>query len=392
MGYLQNNLNTQLTGVAVPDLGNVSTNLLRINDVDPNFELLNDGTSMLYRLLSMLGADTPANQPQYQFFNDDQYQVTTHANGAIDAVTTALVVDDAIGIVNAVLENPATGELMLITAVNDTTWTIVRGYQGTTAGLIADGADLALIGATLPDNGDPNGGIVQLPNLVDNYCSFISQTVNSSDLQEVTNMLNGTAQLGGEFSKITLSVMRQMDRALRVSKGYLDINFNGTGKAAYFTKGLNEYITENATLPNVGLDWWTFNDQFNDAFFPTSSSMRKTMLVSQTLFDRITAVAWERWTANPDFEEAIGATTKTINLTSGNTIDIVLDKHGFSGTGVQGYLLDMPYVKLKEMQGFGLQWREVPKGTNHGSSHEVFGSYSVKLQLPELHRTITLGA
>jgi len=391
MAYQDNSLNTQLTGINVPGLGTAGSDLLRINDVDPNFAFLNDGTALLYRTLALLGSDTAADQPQYWFFNDDQYAVTTTADGALSDSDVTLTVIDSIGIVGTAVGNPATGEIMLITAVpTSTTWTVTRGYQGTPAAIIADGAEIALMGSVLEEFGAVKGGIVQLPNKVDNYVSFFSNSVNSSDLEEVTKMLNGVGQVGGEFNKMTLFQMRQMDRALRLSKGYLDTNFSGNGKAAYYTKGLNEYITTDAELPATGLDWFDFNEQFNDAFLPTNSSPTKTLLCSQKMFSAISAVSWNRWTANPKFEKSLGATIGQVVLDGGGVIDIMLDKHGFTSTGTQGYLLDLPYVKLKEMNGFGLQWRETTLPTEHGVTHEVFSSTSMKLQLPELHRTVSL--
>jgi len=390
MSYLDNSLSTRLSGIAVPGLGTAGSDLLRINDVDPNFEFLNDGTALLYRTLAMLGTEEGADQPQYWFFNDDQYAVTTTATAAYNDSVTSIVVADAIGVVGTAVGNPATGEIMLVTAVSGTTWTVTRGYQGTTAAAIADGADIALMGSTLEEFGTPKGGIVQLPNKVDNYCSFVSNTVNSSDLQEVTNMLNGVGQVGGEFNKMTLWTMRQMDRALRLSKGYLDSNFNGTGKAAYYTKGLDQYITTDAEIPSTGATWYDFNEQFNDAFLPTNSSPTKTLLCSQKMFSAINEVAWGRWTANPAFEKSLGATIGQIVLDGGGVIDVMLDKHGFTNTGTQGYLMDMPYIKMKPMKGFDLQWRETTLANEHGITHEVFGSFSAKLQLESLHRTVSL--
>ena len=212
-----------------------------------------------------------------------------------------------------------------------------------------------------------------MPNKVDNYISFFSNSVNSTDLQEVTDMLNGVGQTGGEFNKMTLFQMRQMDRALRLSTGYLDTNFNGTGKAAYYTKGLDEYITTDAELPAVGLDWFDFNDQFNDAFLPTNSSPTKTLLCSQKMFSAISAVAWNRWTANPKFESSLGAVMGQIVLDGGGVINLMLDKHGFTPTGTQGYLLDLNCVQMKSMKGFDLQWRETTLANEHGVTHEVFG-------------------
>ena len=391
MAYLSNVLNTQLTGIAVPD-GSVGNDLLRINDVDPMFTMLNDGSALFYRLLTMYGSEEAASQPQYHFFNDDIYASETNINNGAgySASDTSIVVDDAIGVANAHAAIRRTGEIIRITSASTTTWTVVRGVEGSTAAAILDNDEVVLLGGVLPERGAANGGIVQLPTKVQNYVSFFSQSVSSSSLQEATEMLNGVGQMQGEFQKMTLWLMRQMDKALRYSKKDVNTDFAGSGKAAYFTAGLEEYVTTNTELTVDGLTWYDFNTAFNAAFLPTNSSPTKTLICSQTAFSAINKVAYDRWTANPAFEATLGATMGQIVLDGGGVIDVVLDKYGFGTQGKQGYLLDLPYVKTKEMANHGLQWRDITLPTDHGSKSEVYGSTSLKLQLPSLHRTITL--
>jgi hypothetical protein len=392
MAYLQNNLTTRTTGITVPNLGTVGNDLLRINDVDPTFVMLNDGTAMFHKLLSMWGADAPATQPQYHFFNDDIYAIKTTLNDADGMVAgdTSMVVDDAIGVAGTVIAIPKTGELCLITAVSGSTWTITRGYQGTTAAAIADGDEIVLLGGVLEEYGSAKGGIVQFPTSVDNYVSFFSQSVNASNLQEVTDMLNGVGKTSGEFAKTTLWLTRQIDMMLRYSKGAIDTNFNGTGKTAYFTKGFEQYVTTNVEIPSVGLTWEALNTLFNPTFLPTSSSPTKTLMVSQTLFDIFCKVSQDRWTANPAYETTLGATIGQVALSSGGIIDIVLDRYGFTTQGKQGYLLDIPYIKTKGMEGHEMKWREITLNNEHGRKFEVYGSSSLKVQLPSLHRTVSI--
>ncbi len=389
MSYLPNNLTTQFTGIAVPGLGTAGSDLLRINELDPNFAYLNDGTALLYRIMTMFNKDTPSMQPQYWFFNDDQLLVKTTAAEAISDVVLDFDLADAIAVVGVVIININTDEIMLVTAVSGVNVTVTRAYQGTTAAAITLGDEIALLGSTLEEFGAVKGGITNIPSKVDNYISMFSQSVNSSDLQEVTDMLNGVGQIGGEFNKMTTWLMRQMDYALRHSRGYLDTNFNGTGKTAYYTKGLDQYLTTTANIPASGGTWYDFNAAFNDAFLPTNSSPQKTLVTSQTGFSTLNAVAFDRWTANPAFESAIGAVMGQINLDGGGVVDVVLDKHGFMTNGTQAYLLDMPYVKVKPMAGFELNWRETTLANEHGRTHEIFGSTSMKVQLPDLHRKVT---
>lgn len=389
MAYLPNSMNTQFTGIAVPALGTAGNDLLRINEVDPDFNFLNDGSALLYRMLTMYRKDTPSTQPQYWFFEDDQYAVKTTVNGQVAADGTSVVLDDAIAIAGSVLFFPATNDYALVTAVSSATCTVERDYMGATGAIIADGAEVVLLGSTLEEGGTAKGGISQLPTKVDNYISFFSQSVNSTDVQEVTNMLNGVGQVNGEFAKQTLHVMRQADFALRHSKGLLDADFASTSKPAYYTKGLEQYITTNAELPATGMTWYDLNAQLNDAFLPTNSSPAKTLILSQSAYSKLNKVAWDRWTANPAFESTLGATMAQIALDGGGIVDVVLDKHGFTNSGKQGYLLDMAYVSVKPLQNFEMNWRDITLPTDHGVKHEVFGSTSMCVKLPALHRTIT---
>ena len=387
--YLDNSLNTQFTGIAVPGLGTAGSDLLRINEVDPNFKYLNDGTALLYRMLTMWSTDEASDQPQYWFFNDDQFLVKTSAASAVSAVATTFDLTDYIAVIGTPILNANTNEIMLVTGVAGATVTVTRGYQGTTADVITLADEIVLLGSTLEEFGSIKGGITNIPNKVDNYISFFSQSVNSSDLQEVTDMLNGVGKIGGEFNKMTLWLMRQIDYALRHSRGYLDTNFNGTGKTAYYTKGLEEYITTTANITPTGSSWKDWNTAFNDAFLPTNSAPQKLMPCSQSAFTTFNNVAWDRWTANPQFEAVLGAKMGQIELDGGGTIDVVLDKHGFTSAGTQAYLLDMPCISVKPMTGFELNWRETTLANEHGVTHEIFGSSSMKVQLPELHRKLT---
>jgi hypothetical protein len=386
MAYLPNSLTSQLTGIAVPAIGTVGSDLLRINEVDPMFTNLNNGSALLYRMLSMYRKDTPATQPQYWFFEDDQYAVKTTLSSAYTDGGGTVALTDAIAVAGTVLFFPAYNTAALVTAVSGGNCTITEDHMGTTTTSMAAGTEVVMLGATLAEGGTANGGIVRLPTKIDNMVSFFSQSVTSTDLQEVTDMLNGVGQINGEFANMTLLCMRQMDLALRYSKGGIGTK---DSKTAYYTKGLEQYVTTDAEIP-ADPTWKDFNTLFNDAFLPTNSSPTKTLICSQACYSRINDMCFDRWTANPAFESTIGATMGQVALDGGGVIDVVLDKHGFTTAGKQGYLLDMPYVSVKPFTNFELNWRDITQTDDHLVKHEIFGSTSLKVQLASLHRTISL--
>ena len=373
---------TQTSGVAVSTGAYNQTDLLRIPDVDPMFHMLNDGSALFYRLLSMLAKEEPASQPRFEFFEDDKYSVRSTVNGAVAIDGTTVVLNDALAAVNTVLYLPATEEAILVTADGGSgSYTVSRGHQGTTAAAIADAAEVILIGASLPEGADANGGIAILPTKDYNFTSFFSQGCNATDVQQLTDMLNGTAQLDNEFRKQTLFLMEQIDQHIRWSSRNSAAHANGQ---LYYTGGFNNRVTTNDISLTGALTWEILNTQFNPVFMPTNSSPTKTLICGQTLFSAINAISWGHFTdfGTPQFQSTIGAVVGQILLDGGGIIDIVLDKHGFrSGTSEagKGFLIDMNNIALKPFEGFDMVWRDVTQPQSHTEQYELFSSAGLKI-------------
>jgi hypothetical protein len=385
--------NTQTSGIAVSTGAYDQVDLLRIPDVDPMFHMLNDGSALFYRMLSMLAKDEAATQPRFEFFEDDKYPVrttvasVTSGGGPADTELEA-VLTDGLATVNSVIYNKTNGEALLVTAVTGgTTITADRGHQGTTKGTVAADDELILIGAALPEGADANGGIAILPTKDYSFVSFFSQGCNATDVQEITDMLNQTGQLPREISKQTLFLMEQMDQHIRWSSRFSESHTDGQ---LYYTGGFNDRVTTNDITKADAMDWKWFNTTFNPVFEHTTSSPTKTLLCGQKLFSAITEISWDHFTLNgtPTFQTSLGATVQQIALDGGGIIDVVLDKYGFkSGTSEtgQGFLIDMNSIALKPFKGFDLTWREVTQPQSHTKKLELFGSTGLKVWNEEVH-------
>ncbi len=397
MAIINANFTTQTSGIAVPVPGTVGNDLLRVNDVNPDFYMLNSEDSVLYRILSLLAREADAMQPQFWYFEDDLNAVTTTINGAeANPAEATLVVDDALLVVGQVVHVARTGENMLVVSANSaTSFEFERGYQGTTAAAILDEDLIVILPAVLEDGGAPKNGIASLPTKKDQFVSFASQSISSTQLQEATNMLNGAGQLSAQYAKQTLDLMRKMNALIRHSKKSLDASFAAgvTTAAAYHTDGLEQLITTDAELSINGLDWAELNEVFNAAFVPTSSSMEKMLILSQYGYSKINNIVWNHYTTNgtPVFNKTLGALMTTVQLDGGGILNVVCDKHSFypNNVGKQGYLLDMPNIGMKKMTGFDLAWREVPKDEYRVEKHELSDSIALMLKHPSLHRTIS---
>lgn len=396
MALINANFTTQTAGIAVPVPGTVGSDLLRVNDVNPDFNMLNSQDSVLYRLLTLLAREEDATQPQFWYFEDDLNAVTDTVNGEVAADGTTLIMDNQLLVKGQVVFNPRTNDAALVTvATSAPSYTVERDYQGTTGEIWLDGDLIALLPAVLEDGGAPKDGIANLPTKIDQMVSFASQSIKSTDLQEVTDMLNGAGQLSAQYAKQTTDLMRKMNLLIRHSKQSLDTSFAGglTSAAAYHTDGLEQLITTNSELPASGLDWESFNHAFNPAYTATSSSVEKTLILSQYAYSKVNKVVWDHYVegGTPTFMNTLGALMSTIQLDGGGIAHVICDKHSFypNNLGKQGYLLDMANVGMKKMSGFDLAWREVPKDEYRSEKHELSDSIAVLLKHASLHRTIT---
>ena len=396
MAIINANFTTQSTGIAVPVPGTVGNDLLRVNDVNPDFNMLNSEDSVLYRLLALMAREEDATQPQFWYFEDDLNAVTDTVNGALIDSATTLVMDNSLLAKGQVVFNPTTNEAMLVTtATSAPSYTVERGYMGTTAGAVADGALLAILPAVLEDGGAPKDWIGNLPTKKDQFVSFVSQAIKSTDLQEATQMLNSAGQLSAQYAKCTTDLMRKMNLLIRHSKKSLDAGFAGgvTTNAAYHMDGLEQLITTNTELPITGLDWAGLNTAFNAAFVPTSSSMEKMLVLSQYAYSKINNLVWGHFVdgGTPTFQKTFGALMSSVQLDGGGILHLVADKHSFypNNLGKQGYMLDMANVGMKKMSSFDLSWREVPKDEYRTEKHELSDSIALMLKHASLHRTLT---
>lgn len=105
-----------------------------------------NGSCPLFGMTSMTGR-SKAKQSTHGYFSKTLVFSRVVANGAILAAATALVVDDASGIVvGHVLHNPVTGENVRVEAIAGLTLTIKRGFGRIAAGNIADNQVLVVVG------------------------------------------------------------------------------------------------------------------------------------------------------------------------------------------------------------------------------------------------------
>lgn len=374
-----------------------AADLLRIPNIDPMFHYRNKG-NMFYKLLELIGATETVDQVKHTFFRDDRFAtaVTASADYA-DSATTIVLNESGIAIPRMTLSNVATGENIYVSAVSGASLTVVRGHQGTTAAAISEDDVFSVLGAELPEGADAGSGVGKIAESDYALVSFFSETLAQTDVQKVANMLNQTGQIAGNVEQYQEKIMTQIDNALRRSARDIDTT-TVSGSRLYSTGGFENTVTTNDITLTGTLTWKTLNTALKPLFDYTESSNQKYLLCGGTLFDQITNVSWDHFTAGnstPTFLETLGATTAQIRTTSGGVLTLVRDVKGFDdiGLGGRGYIIDPAWIKKLTLEGFGaMNWRDVSRKEGHKETMEMFGSFGLKIVDEAMHGIINWSA
>lgn len=134
-------------------------------------------------LLNLLGFSNPVTQTTHQWFEDEMFAYESTVDGAVAVDATSITVADAepfrAGHVVKVGE-----ELLLVTAINDNTLTVTRGYASTQATAIDSGAKIEVLFVEGQEGADARNG---------RYKKRVKRS-NLTQIFDDTILVSGTAQ------------------------------------------------------------------------------------------------------------------------------------------------------------------------------------------------------
>jgi Family of unknown function (DUF5309) len=166
-------------------------------------------------LLNLLGFSDPVTQVEHTWFEDQMFADESTVNGAKTDTDTSIVVDDAEPFrANQVVKIGE--ELLLVTAVNPTTktLTVVRGYAGTTATAIADGAKIEVMFVEGQEGADAREARFKPRKRVSNYTQIFDETVSISRTAAVVSQYGIDDLYEYEKQKKQLELALQLEKAL----------------------------------------------------------------------------------------------------------------------------------------------------------------------------------
>jgi hypothetical protein len=212
-------------------------------------------------LINLIGFGQPVTQTTHQWFEDEMFAVQSTVNGAKLASDTAIVVADAEPFrANQVVK--IGDELLLVTAVNagTKTLTVTRGYAGTTAAAIADGASVDVMFVEGTEGADARAARYKARVAKSNYTQIFDDTV------EVTGTAESVTQYGITDLYQNEKVKKQLELALQLENAAINGVAYQNGNVRQM-KGIRNWIASNVTdASNNALTADMINDSLQDIF------------------------------------------------------------------------------------------------------------------------------
>lgn len=198
-------------------------------------------------LLSLLGFSNPVTQVEHTWFEDEMFGDESVVAGAKLVSDTAVVVADAepfrAGHVIKIGE-----ELLLVSAVNASTKTLTvsRGYAGTTAAAIADGAKVEVQFVEGQEGRDAREARYKARKRVSNFTQIFDETIS------ITGTAAAVSNYGIDDIYEYEKQKKQLELALQLEKALINgIKYESPNGLTRQMSGIRSFIKTNVINANV---------------------------------------------------------------------------------------------------------------------------------------------
>lgn len=178
-------------------------------------------------------------------------QQSTCNGGVTDIATTLPVATGEGGKFRAGMTVSAGAEVLLVTAVSGDSLTVVRGFGGTDAAAIADGAPLVVDSVGREENSTAANDLIWQPDTVENYFQTMDTAIEFSRRSLATMQFGNTNDLAFQVSERIRQLTIQMDRALvggrKATATIGSDDYTYTGGMRYFLEQTGAINTDAST-------------------------------------------------------------------------------------------------------------------------------------------------
>lgn len=209
-------------------------------------------------MLSAVGFGQPVIQTTHFWLEDEMYGYEGKVSGEkTDADTTITVVDAEPFRAEQVVR--VNDELMKVTAVSGKNLTVVRGYAGTTATTISDGARIEVMFVEGVEGADARSARHKPRKKVENITQIFDDTIAISGSAQATAQHAIDELYGYEQSK------KQLELALQLEKAVINGIKYESGDVRQM-QGIRQFVQTNVDSVNAALDAEHINNLAQDIY------------------------------------------------------------------------------------------------------------------------------
>lgn len=207
-------------------------------------------------MISLVGFGDTVSQVEHQWFEDEMYADETTTTAALIGATTITVADGSIFEPKHVIK--VGEELMLVTAVNANELTVTRGYAGTTAAAVTEGAKVEFQFVEGVEGADARKARYKGRKRVSNITQIFDETIS------ISGTLAATSQYGVDDEYEKEKQKKLLELALQLEKAIINgVKYESPDGKVRQMGGIRQFIQTNVTnAANAALTL----DMLGDAF------------------------------------------------------------------------------------------------------------------------------
>ena len=373
----------------VRDTANILQSKKKI-DMSETIALLDPKATPLISLLKQLKRNTvPAKNPKFSWMEDDlgaRWDAINNAAG-YDNTATSLVVDNGVYFTAGdIVKVPRTGEVMLVTAVDNgtNTITVIRGYGVTAAAALNDNDPIVIVG-NANEEGSGTREIKTTKEVeVFNYTQIFKTPFGVTNTENATDMYGGS-DLNYQRKKKGIEHLVDMTRAFYFGERKEDLTGN---KPRRTTGGILSFLTENNYDAGGQLTQAEFDNNISEVVFRYGSK-EKLLLCSARLLSVINEWALGKLQIDQNAKR-FGLNIMEYLTPFGVfklVYDPILEGAEYGGYGI---VLDVENIKYRPLQGRDTKLETNIQGNDEDQVIEQYITEAgIEVRLPKTHAVIT---
>ena len=379
---------TNITGVRTTN--NILQNR-RVVDMAKQIALLdpNEGPLLSFLKLAKNNSRCVYN-PKFEWLEDDLMETWSSVSEEHTAATTTIkTADGTIFRVGDIVKVPSTGECMLVSAISTNDLTVTRAYGSTTAAVIADDAELLIIGSAMPENSNGREVKSTVESNGYNYTQIFRTPIALSGT-EAASKLHGGRDRAYQRRKASLEHKRDIARALYFGERKEDVS----GSAPRRTMGgLLEFLNNSETTVTFNnstkpLTYRNFDSEVAAAAFRYGSK-EKLLIAGPYLASAINSWSENRLVSDIAEDATYGIRVKNLITTYGD-LKVIYDPLLEGSYNGYGFVLDPENIRYAYLDGRDTKlYTDIQDNDIDGVIDEYLTECSLELRLPKTHMMIT---